>query len=470
MSEAEAKSGLASGAIIGEIAARIDRLPLTRLQYRLAAITQIYWGGLIATDAVVARLFPFIWQPLGMSTEQFSLLLSANIGAGILVGEYLGGYLSDRFGRKKILIASAFVDAVFLWPLGFTKGFGWLLAWNFLYAIGMGFMLATNAVYLHEIAPPGQRHRIAMRTQLLSVVVIAVPSVLAFYWIPAHYRWYLFALVAIQIVILVPLGIFGLPESPRWLESKGRHEEADRIVSRWEAAITRWRGPLPAPDTQGHPVVEAVHVPAKELVSGTYRKRTIMLLAVWLLAYPGIVYGAGSYTPTYLVEHGWTAHQIFLYGGTGSIIAVPVVVAAFYLTSLVGERFERKYLILIAGTVFAAVFLLLLVFSATKAAVAVLLIVAASSGSLWLMNMYNYTAAAYPTRLRSVGTGWTDGVGHLGTFLGPPVIGVLFTTTAAHGNYGWILWCTLLCALAPSVIIGWLGMRQRGAVLEQIST
>ena len=127
-----------------------------------------------------------------------------------------------------------------------------------------------------------------------------------------------------------------------------------------------------------------------------------MLLAVWLLAYPGIVYGAGSYTPTYLVEHGWTAHQIFLYGGTGSIIAVPVVVAAFYLTSLVGERFERKYLILIAGTVFAAVFLLLLVFSATKAAVAVLLIVAASSGSLWLMNMYNYTAAAYPTRLRSV--------------------------------------------------------------------
>jgi hypothetical protein len=45
-----------------------------------AAITQVYWGGLIATDAVVARLFPFIWQPL------------------------------------------------FLWPLGFTKGFGWLLA------------------------------------------------------------------------------------------------------------------------------------------------------------------------------------------------------------------------------------------------------------------------------------------------------------------------------------------------------
>lgn len=135
-----------------------------------------------------------------------------------------------------------------------------------------------------------------------------------------------------------------------------------------------------------------MHVPAKELVSGTYRKRTIMLLAVWVLAYPGIVYGAGSYTPTYLVEHGWSAHQIFLFGGTGSIVAVPVVILVFYLSSL------------------------------------------------------------------------------LGTFLGPPVIGVLFTATADHGNYGWILWCALLCTVAPSIIIGWFGMRQKGAVLEQIST
>ena len=46
----------------GHIAARIDRLPICRLQYALAGITQIYWGGLIATDAVVARLFPFLWR------------------------------------------------------------------------------------------------------------------------------------------------------------------------------------------------------------------------------------------------------------------------------------------------------------------------------------------------------------------------------------------------------------------------
>jgi MFS transporter, putative metabolite:H+ symporter len=106
----------------------------------------------------------------------------------------------------------------------------------------------------------------------------------------------------------------------------------------------------------------------------------------------------------------------------------------------------------------------------STAGIAVISIVTTAFGFLWLFNMYNYTSAAYPTRLRSVGTGWTDGVGHLGTLLGPLLISTLFTSTAAHGYYGWILWVALLCALLPSLILGRFGMNQRNAVLEQIST
>jgi len=46
---------------------------------------------------------------------------------------------------------------------------------------------------------------------------------------------------------------------------------------------------------------------------------------------------------------------------------------------------------------------------------------------LWLFNMYTYTAVAYPTRIRSVGTGWTDGFGHVGSIVSPPIVGALFT-------------------------------------------
>jgi MFS family permease len=467
-------TGVAGGAraprvASGHIAARIDRIPICRIQYGLAGITQIYWGGLIATDAVVARLFPFLWGPLGMSTLQFSLMLSANIGAGILVGEYLGGFLSDRFGRKKILIASALVDAIFLWPLAYTNTFGVLLVFNFLYAIGMGFMLATNAVYMHEIVPPQGRHKIAMRVQLLTVVVILIPTVMAYYWIPAHYRWYIWGLVIIEVA-LTPLGLL-LPESPRWLEGKGRIEEADKIVSRWEAKAERYTGqPLPAPDTESHPVVATEHVPAKELFQGRYRSRTVLLLSVWLLGYPGLVYGATAYIPTFLVEHKWTPHEIFLWGGGGSIAAVPLVIIVFYAVSFFGERFERRTIIMITGILFGAALLVMLAFENSKPGVSAALLFVLVVGYLWLFNMYNYTAAAYPTRLRSVGTGWTDGVGHLGTFLGPPVIGVLFSSTAAHGNYGWILWCAILCGIVPSILLGVLGIRQRNVILEQIST
>jgi MFS family permease len=346
-----APAGVIVGVTRGDIAARIDRLPLTRIQYGFAAITQIYWGLIIATDGMPARLYPFLWQPKGMSNFEFSVLLSANIGAGILAGEYLGAFLADRFGRKKVLIAAAVVDAVFLWPIGFTDSFWWLLAWCFLFAIGMGFLLATNAVYLHEIAPPGSRHRIAMRTQMLTSLAAMGPAVASYYWIPGHYRWFLFLLAALQLFILVPLGLL-LPESPRWLECHGREEEADRIVSRWEARISARLGPLPAPDTAAHPVVQTEKVPVRQLFAGRYRPRTILLLLVWILGYPGIVYGGLSYMPTYLVAHGWNSHQIFLWGGVG-IITLPFVVIGFFAVSLLGERYERKSIILVAGTVYA---------------------------------------------------------------------------------------------------------------------
>src|ERR1700760_3619468 len=271
-----APAGVTASLTQGDIAARIDRLPLSRIQYQIAAITQIYWGLIIATDGMPARLYPFLWEPKGMSNFEFSVLLAANVGAGILVGEWLGGFLGDRYGRKKVLVASAIVDAAFLWPLGFTDSFSWLLVWCFLFAIGMGFMLTTNAVYLHEIAPPRARHKIAMRTQMLTAGVALVPAILAYFWIPSHYRWFLLTLAGIQIFILVPLGLL-LPESPRWLESHGQEERANRIVTRWEGREAPIFRPPPGPALAAHPVVQTEKVPASELFMGRYRKRTILL-------------------------------------------------------------------------------------------------------------------------------------------------------------------------------------------------
>lgn len=89
--------------MIGRIAARVDRLPLTWAQWRLALITQIFWGVIIAADGIPAKLYPFVWGPRhSFGTGALSVLLAVQFGIGILVGEYLIGMASDRWGDASL--------------------------------------------------------------------------------------------------------------------------------------------------------------------------------------------------------------------------------------------------------------------------------------------------------------------------------------------------------------------------------
>ena len=462
--------GVGERAVAGDIAARIDRLPLTRTQYTFAATTQWFWGVMIAADAMVAGLYPYIWAPKGLITSfQFDLILGANIGVGILLGEYIGGYLSDLIGRKWTLIAAALIEGLFIWPIALTDKFGWLLLWNLLFALGMGMLLSVHAVYISELAPPQHRQRLALRTQSIALAVAGLLGGLtSYYWVPVHWTWYVYALSAAPIVLCIPPGLFLMPESPRWLEGKGRTEQADRIVSKWEASAERRFGPLPAPNLATHTVIQTERVPAKEVFGPEYRAKTLLLLAVWFFGYSGIVYGGASFFPTWAVLHGWSAHEVFFFG---RILAAPIGILVFFLVAAFGERFERKTWMLFAGALYSLCFLLLFAFPHSIAGQATLYSLSTPFVGIWLFTAYNYTSAAYPTRVRSVGTGWTDGIGHLGTIVGTSLlVGRLFTWTASHSFYGWILYITIAGAIFPSLLIYQWGQKQKGGVLEELSS
>jgi putative MFS transporter len=268
-------------------------------------------------------------------------------------------------------------------------------------------------------------------------------------------------------VLCIPLGLM-MPESPRWLEGKGRVEAADKIVSKWEQLTEARFGPLPPPNLAQHTVIQTKRVPAGELFGGRYRKTTLLLLAVWFFGYSGIVYGGASFFPTWAVAHGWSAHQLFF---VSRILHVPIVIAAFFLVAAFGERFERKTWLMISSLVYTLCFLLLFVASGSFYGGAVLISVSTPFASIWLFTCYNYTSAAYPTRVRSVGTGWTDGVGHLGTIVGTSLlVGRLFAWTAGHSYYGWILYVTIAGAIFPSILLLLMGQKQKAGVLEELST
>ena len=330
----------------GRIAARIDRLPLTWAQWRLALISQVFWGVIIAADGIPAKLYPFTWGPEhAFGLGAFSLLLAVQFGAGILVGEYLIGIVADRWGRRKALLISSLVIALLLWPTALTNNFGWLLLFFGLSSIGMGGVLSTNVVYMGEIVPPRERGRVMLASQVLAVAVFGLlGNVPAIIWVPQHYEWFIYIFSIITIIVLVPLALWGMPESPRWLEAHGHHDEAERVMAVLEEECLRRSGlaELPAPEFAKYAVPVSEHVPMRELLRGRYARRSIVLLIAWILGYSGMVYGFAGYEPEVLKAFGLSSGQTF------GVILVSSVIGgglALAICSLIGEAVERRTVI-----------------------------------------------------------------------------------------------------------------------------
>jgi MFS family permease len=453
----------------GRIAARIDRLPLTWMQWRLALITQIFWGVIIAADGIPAKLYPFIWGPRqSFGVGAFSLLLAVQFGLGILVGEYLIGIIADRWGRRTALLLSSLAVALPLWPTALIDNFWLLLLFFGLSSVGMGGVLSTNVVYMGEIVPPTERGRVMLASQILAVLVFGLlGNVPGIFWVPNHYQWFIYLFTAVPLVVLVPLARWGIPESPRWLEAHGRHAEAERVTGALEAECLRRSGlaRLPDPDYARYAVPVNRNVPTRELFRGEYGQRTIVLLIAWTLGYSGIVYGFAGYEPALLREFGLSADQIF-----GVLVVSNVVggCVGLAICAWLGEAVERRNTILVAALVNCIALGVLYV---ARSVIDAYVLIAISWGAetVWLFSMYNYTTASYPTRLRATGTGLTDGVGHLGAIFGPIIAGALFAATASTGQLGWFIYITIPGALIPGLLIAWLGIDQRRAVLEHIS-
>lgn len=451
----------------GRMAARLDRLPVTWAQWRLALITQVFWGISIAADGIPAKLYPYIWGPHhDFGVGAFSVLLAFQFGVGILLGEYVISFIADRMGRRAALLISALVEGLVLWPTALTHNFAALMVLFTISSMGMGGVLSTNVAYMAEIVPPNNRSRVLQTTQILAIVIFGLLGNLpALLWVPSHYHLFIYLFSVCCIVVLVPLGLW-LPESPRWLEAHGRHQQAEEVVERLENECRRRSGKeLPEPEYERYEVPITKRVPVLDIFKGEYASRTVILLICWVCGYGGLVYGFAGYEPTLLAARGLTSGQVFLdimlssVGGGG---------LGLLITALLGERVERKTVVLGAAIVNAAgLWALFLVHTVWMAFVGVFF--GWGAESVFLFNLYNYTANAFPTRVRSVGTGWTDGIGHIGAIFGSIFAGVVFAATAHAGYIGWFAFITIPGALLPGVLLFVAGIKQRRTVLEEVA-
>jgi len=463
MPGAGASAGGTTPVIAGEMAARVDRLPMSRMAWEIALLVQVGWACAASVDGTAARLYPFVWLPRHvMGSFEYSVLFALETGISVLIGGYTIGWLSDRIGRRKALILSSVLAGVFIWPFGYVTNYPALVVLSLVDTLGFAGYLAINVVYMGEMMGPAVRGKVIKVAQVLAIFLLAVvlTSLIPHYWIPGQYGRYLWLLAGLNIVVALVL-FWRMPESPRWLEARQRRDQARTIVERMEARVMKRHPVLPEPDLTPHQVVAEEKTSWLAPFGGRYVAVTVFLLVVMVLGY-GHVYGYAGYRFLFLAE---SRHY-----GAGFIFALAAWAAAasaavYLLNASFGERVEPKYTQLAGAIMFAGGWWGVYAVHSTPALVT-FFIVATVGTTLWQFSMWVYIPGNYPTRMRSLGTGWTDGVGHLGAWGGILLSGVVFTAAAPRG---WILLITIPAALLPAFMVAIFGKRQRRRTLEELA-
>src|SRR5215813_3628494 len=209
--------------------------------------------------AMGGLLFGWDWVVIGGAKpffqRYFQLTSETQIGwanscalIGCLVGALVAGALSDRFGRKHLLLLAAILFAVTSLGNALASNFVVFIAWRILGGVGIGLASNLSPMYIAEIAPAQVRGKLVAINQLTIVVGILLAQAINWYLVrnlPAGasddfirnswfgqqgWRW-MFGLTAAPSLLFF-LGMLLVPESPRWLAKNGQPELARGILAR----------------------------------------------------------------------------------------------------------------------------------------------------------------------------------------------------------------------------------------------
>jgi len=454
----------------GELAARIDRLPATRSIWSLVLLLSLGAYFEFYELFSTAYVLPGIIKSgvLSATTEGFIAVdgAASYIAAtflGLLTGVVVFGSIADRLGRRSVFTVALLWYSVSAVCMAFQHDAAGLNFWRLMTGIGLGVELVTIDAYLSELVPA----RIRGRAFAVSAVIsyLAVPSVALIAWVlvPRSVSgldgWRVVVLLGGAGALLVWLLRLGLPESPRWLASHGRLQEATAVVERLEAKARQQSGrPLPDPlPPREVPIGEQASF--REIWRAPYRRRTVMLVVFHAAQAVGL-YGFSNWMPTFLVQRGVGLSSSLEYGLMVSFVAPlgPLLAVGF------ADSVERKSLIVVSALVMAGAGAM---FVNLNSGTAILITGALLTlgGTLISLGFHSYQAELYPTRTRAQAIGFVYAVSRISGALSGFLIAACLKHAGVPGAVGLIIGCMLLVALS----IGLLGPRTAGRSLEEIS-
>lgn len=308
--------------------------------------------------SIIAGASPFIQQEFSTTNEMLELVVSSCV-LGALFGALTGGKVGDILGRKKVLVFTGGIFIVGTLVAALAHDINVLILGRFMLGFAIGIGSFSTPLFIAEIAPAESRGKLV----LWNGAFLTGGQVIAFlvnYSLTDSGNWRMMIISGIIPAIILTVGMIFMPESPKWLSSKGKDKEALKILEKMRGNLSDAASELRLIQTTINPQ----KVKISELFSKTLRPLIII----------GLVMGVGQqfmgintvmyYGPHIMKNIGFSSSMTQMFGtlGLGITNFVFTVVTVFFIDKLG----RRKFLLI--GSMMAAISLFTMIFMLNNSA------------------------------------------------------------------------------------------------------
>jgi len=422
-------------------------------------------GGLLFgyDTGVISGAQGFIKKQFHLTSTTQEIAVSAVL-IGTIIGAAFGGKLADWLGRKLTLIICAIIFAAGAILTAFAGSLWLFVAWRILVGLGIGAASVVAPMLASELSPPSIRGRMVFLFQFAVTIGILIAYVIDYAFSNLGYGWPPMFAVAVLPAAVLGFGMFFITDSPRWLASKGKWDEAKKVMKRVapgqeDQEIGRIR----------KAIEEERHSKFGELFRGPLR--WALLVAVGLAVLQQLV---GINTIIYYAPIVTGYSGIGTSGGSGSLIGAMIVgvvnvvstIVAIFLVDKVGRR-----PLLLFGT--CGVFLTL------TATGVIFMLGAAQHGLILLIVILLYIVSfaiglgptywliadeVFPTRLRGAGTS----ISTVGNWSANLIISITFLTLINMLGKSITFWIYAAFAVVEIIFVWFLVPETKNKPLEEI--
>ena len=442
-----------------QLVARLEHLPFSKWHKTFFAVA--FFG--IMFDAADFALFgaalPLISKEFGLNQAQAGLLATVGL-VGAFCGALFWGTISDYIGRRTAFQATIGIFAAFTGLIAASWNVLSLAVFRFLANFGLGGEVPVTVTLSSEFSPGRIRGSMAGNILAAFPLGLALAAGLALLILPS-YGWRGLFVVGVVPALLLFFVRRYMPESVRYHVNKGQIAEAEATVNHIEReALGRVRTPEEIKALPPVPADTTVtgRVPVMELLSDGRARRTSLL---WIVSF-GFFWASNGLLfmlPTILLARGVPLSQAI----TFMLIQALFGFLGYSACGFLVDRFGRRpvlFLYFFIGAIFHYWFA---VSSGVWMYVAIACVGWVNPGVYGASSIY--AGELYPTRMRATAVGWFFGIGRIGSFLSPMVIGFMLH----YGAGAWVLHTFALAFLVAAIALWLVGIETKGRPLEEIS-